>query len=189
MGSKDQDGGIFGWKNWTLPDEWTTIHRDRTPIKPRDKDEIGMHGDFPVWGDDNNPVRNTNLTIADHLLRYWTPYLKNFFTDMTANFISTQGQRCGDFELRAMECIEYYGAKQGLTACKDWYDDFMECQLGAKQRLRMRAMFKKRHIDHHLEYLQGKRTWDETYEKPPKYHAYVEPWYNEKYGHGEHCQQ
>ena len=53
-----------------------------------------------------------------------------------------------------MECIEYYGAKQGLTACKDWYDDFIECQGKAKQLLRMRAMFKKRHVDNHIEYLQ-----------------------------------
>jgi hypothetical protein len=32
-----------------------------------------------------------------------------------------------------MECIEYYGMKQGLEACKDWYDDFLECvyQVGA----------------------------------------------------------
>ena len=77
---------------------------------------------------------------------------------------------CADFELKAQECIEYYGAKQGITACKDWYDDYMECStgndgptaenditkcfLGAKQHLRMRAMFKKRHIDNHIEYLQ-----------------------------------
>ena len=63
-------------------------------------------------------------------------------------------------------------------------------------------MFKKRHIDNHLEYLQvsqniwgklnhsdyflqGKRTWDETYEKPPKYSSYLEPWYDEKYAHAE----
>ena len=32
---------------------------------------------------------------------------------------------------------------------------------------------------------QGKRTWDETYEKPPKYNAYLEPWYDEKYAHAE----
>ena len=31
-----------------------------------------------------------------------------------------------------MECIEYYGAKQGITACKDWYDDFIECQTGGR---------------------------------------------------------
>ena len=84
-----------------------------------------------------------------------------------------QGQMCADFELKALECIEYYGAKQGITACKDWYDDYIECSTGnvsplslphwqldnldnsgAKQSLRMRAMFKKRHIDNHLEYLQ-----------------------------------
>eukprot|EP00090_Calanus_glacialis_P023376 TRINITY_DN3605_c0_g1_i1.p1 TRINITY_DN3605_c0_g1~~TRINITY_DN3605_c0_g1_i1.p1 ORF type:complete len:197 (-),score=42.23 TRINITY_DN3605_c0_g1_i1:103-693(-) len=195
MGSKDQEGGIFGWRNWTLPDEWTTIHRDRTPKEPKEN-EYGHHGSGPQWtmgevpviGGDKNPVRHSNLTIADHLLRYWTPFLKTFFTDMGANVMSAQGQRCGDFEIRAMECIEYYGSKQGMTACKDWYDDFMECQMGAKQRLRMRAMFKKRHIDMHMEYLQGKRTWDETYEKPPKYHAYVEPWYNEKWAHVETCQ-
>ena len=32
-----------------------------------------------------------------------------------------------------MECIEYYGAKQGITACKDWYDDFIECQTGKEK--------------------------------------------------------
>ena len=46
-------------------------------------------------------------------------------------------------------------------------------------------MFKKRHIDNHLEYLQGKRTWDETYEKPPKYNSFLEPWFDEKYAHNE----
>ncbi len=29
--------------------------------------------------------------------------------------------------MNAMECIEYYGVKQGLEACKDFYDDFLEC--------------------------------------------------------------
>ena len=41
-----------------------------------------------------------------------------------------QGGICGDFEMKALECIEYYGAKQGITACKDWYDDFIECSTG-----------------------------------------------------------
>ena len=40
---------------------------------------------------------------------------------------------CADFEMKAMECIEYYGAKQGITACKDWYDDYMECQSGERR--------------------------------------------------------
>ena len=67
-------------------------------------------------------------------------------------------------------------------------------------------MYKKRHIDNHLEYLQvsselvsrlfgsligntsftflqGKRTWEETYEPPPKYNSFSEPWFDEKYSH------
>ena len=75
---------------------------------------------------------------------------------------------CADFELKAVECIEYYGAKQGMTACKDWYDDYIECQTGAKQWLRIRAMFKKRHIDNHLEYLQVGATQD--YHQISKFH-------------------
>ena len=63
-------------------------------------------------------------------------------------------------------------------------------------------MYKKRHVDNHLEYLQvslipqtqyhsemgsiinmnfqGKRTYAETYEAPPKAHAYTEPWFDAK---------
>ena len=44
--------------------------------------------------------------------------------------VKMQGGICGDFEMKALECIEYYGAKQGITACKDWYDDFIECSTG-----------------------------------------------------------
>ena len=71
----------------------------------------------------------------------------------------------------------------------------------SKQNLRVKAMFKKRHVDNHIEYLQvdlvlkraqkftsdltgwkfqGKRTYAETYEAPPKAHAYVEPWHDPK---------
>merc|ERR1712108_5841 len=106
---------------------------------------------------------------AHHLSRrYTSPYMKTFFTDMGANVINMQSGPCMDFELNALECIEYYGAKQGLTACKDWYDDYIECVPKSKQNLRVKAMFKKRHVDNHIEYLQGKRTYAETYEAPPK---------------------
>jgi len=193
--AESDDGGLFGWKNWKVPN-WT-IDRDRTPRSPNS----GEYNHYDNWGDNNcdknaifpfvdnnNPVRHPKLTIAEDLLRIWQPFIKTFFTDMGANIMSPQGGLCGDFELRAMECIEYYGAKQGLTACKDWYDDFIECTARSKQKLRVRAMFKKRHVDNHLEYLQGKRTWDETYEKPPKYNAFQEPWYDEKYSHVEQAQ-
>merc|ERR1712105_527999 len=47
---------------------------------------------------------------------------KNFLTDMTSSLLTGQGQQCQDFEVNAMECIEYYGAHQGMEACKDWYE-------------------------------------------------------------------
>ena len=34
------------------------------------------------------------------------------------------------------------------------YDDYIECVHKAKQNLRVKAMYKKRHIDNHIEYLQ-----------------------------------
>jgi len=193
------DGGLFGWKHWTIPDSWTVVEGDRTPRSPtsgrfdendqwqKDSGSFGEVFTRPAR-DEENPVRHPQRTIAESLLRYYSPMMKTFMSDMFANVVSSQSGVCGDFELKALECIEYYGAKQAITACRDWYDDFLECQSGAKQKLRLRAMFKKRHVDNHLEYLQGKRTWDETYEKPPPYNAFVEPWFDEKYSHMEHPQ-
>merc|ERR1712059_46039 len=113
--------------------------------------------------DSGNPLRHPELTIAHQLARQWnTPALQNIITDIGSTFLSHQGGTCMDFEMRAMECIEYYGSKQAL---------------------RIKAMFRKRHFENHLEYLQGKRSWDETYEAPPKSHAFKEPWFNEKYSH------
>ena len=193
-----EDGGLLNWRNWKIPDSWTAVERDRTPKSPTSggydpvNDTMGANSSAAgqlTCTDLNNPVRHPELTIAEHLLKIWQPYLRNVVTDTGAHIFSPQGNACMDFEMRAMECIEYYGAKQGLTACKDWYDDFIECTGKAKQTLRLRAMFKKRHVDNHLEYIQGKRTWDETYEKPPHYNSYFEPWYNEKWSHIEHPQQ
>merc|ERR1711874_802301 len=77
--------------------------------------------------------------------RSFQPYKKCWFTDVTAPLNTHQGNMCQDFELRAMECIEYYGAHQGMTACKDWYEDFLECTQKNLQNLRCQAMFNKRH--------------------------------------------
>merc|ERR1719348_1498764 len=94
-------------------------------------------------------------------MRVWQPMFKCILTDMGAQVASGQGGVCADFELNAMECIEYYGAKQGITACKDWYDDYMECQSGAKQWLRLRAMFKAKELGtrHTKSHLNIMPTW------------------------------
>jgi len=196
----------IGWKKWKVGDWFGNIEKDRTPIPhggrfehPDDGGLSGGAGTKYVEGkvlsnkveelmntgtNCYNPVKYPELSIAHHLSRrYTTPYLKTFFTDLGANIINMQSGPCMDFEINALECIEYYGAKQGLTACKDWYDDYIECTHKTKQNLRVKAMYKKRHVDNHLEYLQGKRTYAETYEAPPKAHAYTEPWFDAKFAH------
>jgi len=174
----------IGWKNWQVGDWLWAVNEDNKPLHPKageftDEECYRQHKDLNI---PYNPVRNPELTIGHHLSRrFFTPTIKTFATDMGANILNFQQGRCQDFELNALECIEYYGSKQGLTACKDWYDDYIECVHQSKQKLRIKAMFKKRAIDNHLEYLQGKRTWNETYEPPPKAHAYVEPWFDPKF--------
>ena len=155
MGAKD-DAGLFGWRNWRIPDEVTIVQRDRTPKSPTsgrynrqadlsDDDNPGKDAMFA--NDAYNPVRHPQLSIAWQLMKYWQPVYKSFFTDLGAHVMSSQVQKifslislyitfpwqggiCADFELKALECIEYYGAKQGITACKDWYDDYIECSTG-----------------------------------------------------------
>ena len=32
MGADNKDNaGLFGWKNWKIPDDWTVVEHDRTP--------------------------------------------------------------------------------------------------------------------------------------------------------------
>jgi len=101
-----------------------------------------------------------------------TPFTTGL-SKMCGGIMTGAGRRCEAFELQAMECLEYYGLKQGMEACKDWYDDLMECRYMTKQQLRVKHMYSKRNIDHRLEYIQGKR--DKIFEAPPKFHAYLEP--------------
>lgn len=185
---------LLGWKNWKIGDWFMGVEDARTPrpeegkFDDNEKNTPGLVSAF-LSGDimerDNcyNPVKYPEMeTVAQHLSRrFHSASLNNFLTDLGSNLHNAQMSTCMDFEMQAMECIEYYGAKQGLVACKDWYDDYIECTHNSKQQLRMKAMFKKRHIDNHLEYLQGKRTWAETYEPTPKAFAFIEPWHNPKF--------
>ena len=50
--------------------------------------------------------------------------------------------------------IQSHNPAQGLVACKDWYDDYIECTHNSKQQLRMKAMFKKRHVNKPSNYLK-----------------------------------
>ena len=101
MGAKD-DAGLFGWRNWRIPDEVTIVQRDRTPKSPTsgrynrqadlsDDDNPGKDAMFA--NDAYNPVRHPQLSIAWQLMKYWQPVYKSFFTDLGAHVMSSQVQK------------------------------------------------------------------------------------------------
>ena len=101
MGSKD-DAGLFGWRNWRIPDEFNIVSRDRTPRSPTSgrynrqadlSNEDHPAGDALVFADSYNPVRHPELSIAWQLLRYWQPVYKSLFTDLGAHVMSSQVRR------------------------------------------------------------------------------------------------
>jgi NADH dehydrogenase (ubiquinone) Fe-S protein 5 len=57
------------------------------------------------------------------------PYLRNPLSDITGSLNNHQMSKCGEFEMRMMECLEAYGVKRGLThpRCEALAGDFKEC--------------------------------------------------------------
>eukprot|EP00088_Acartia_fossae_P061987 TRINITY_DN7461_c0_g1_i1.p1 TRINITY_DN7461_c0_g1~~TRINITY_DN7461_c0_g1_i1.p1 ORF type:complete len:198 (+),score=57.48 TRINITY_DN7461_c0_g1_i1:36-629(+) len=180
-GSDSGDAGMFGWKEWKMPK--LPYHKlETTPSSKTDGSydeldnsiEAGKLDKFQSPGDAFNPVRYPNMSPYHTMnTMIGSSSFKSIFTDMGGMLMNSSGQECENFELQALECLEYYGAKQGLTACKDWYDDLMECRFKTKQMLRVKHMMDRRQFDCTLEYLQGKR--DKIYEDPPKFHGYISP--------------
>ena len=94
-----KDAGLFGWKNWSIPDDWTAVKRDRTPAHP----QAGVYdlesnhnmtnrpgADALTREDYYNPVRNPQLSIGYELMKTWQTPLKNIFTEMGAYVMSSQ---------------------------------------------------------------------------------------------------
>jgi len=180
-GGDKPDAGFMGWKDWVIPDG--PIKKvERTPHPTKDgsfdsQDVLtkNLPDALATPLDSFNPVRYPKLEPGWTLYKQYgvmTPFTTGL-SKMCGGIMTGAGRRCEAFELQAMECLEYYGLKQGMEACKDWYDDLMECRYMTKQQLRVKHMYSKRNIDHRLEYIQGKR--DKIFEPPPKFHAYLEP--------------
>ena len=55
------------------------------------------------------------------------PIYASIFQDWTSAVLNNQHTKCGPLETKALECIEYYGKQRGYVICKDYYDDFIEC--------------------------------------------------------------
>ncbi|XP_055694041.1 NADH dehydrogenase [ubiquinone] iron-sulfur protein 5 [Lutzomyia longipalpis] len=97
------------------------------------------------------------------------PFLRNIFTDITAGIPNCQHyDKCGDFEVQMMECLEAYGTDVGRTKCADIISDFQECVLRKKQMLRFHAMRNERH----RQWLTGERSSEEHYAPPPRVDSY-----------------
>ncbi|XP_023345891.1 uncharacterized protein LOC111714905 [Eurytemora carolleeae] len=137
VADKKDDAGLFGWKNWTIPEHPS----NRSNITPRpgidgstDGNSFMAEKPMELPGEMYNPVKYPNMSPAWSLhTMFISPFLKTIFTDIFGSFSHGGGFLCEKFELSAMECMEYYGVKQGLTACRDYYDDMMECKFNVKK--------------------------------------------------------
>ena len=58
---------------------------------------------------------------------YHKPLFNLPIQDPFAQPLMRQHGKCGDLELKCLECIEYYGAHRGTIICQDYYDDWKEC--------------------------------------------------------------
>merc|ERR1719458_1820544 len=108
------------------------------------------------------------------------PWLWLPFTDMFSSWFTNCNNRCGKLELAAMECMEYYGFKNGKVICKDHYEDFMECRWKKLEHMRNYAM-KTKHFQRYYEYKKGVRDFDSVFIPVPKAFAYEEPAINPRY--------
>jgi NADH dehydrogenase (ubiquinone) Fe-S protein 5 len=66
-----------------------------------------------------------------------TPFFRSPFTDLGGALVNAQHyDKCGELEMRMMECLEAHGAVKGKKVCADVIDDFHECFSLRKQQLR-----------------------------------------------------
>jgi len=67
------------------------------------------------------------------------PALRTPFSDITAP-LGHWNTKCGDYELRFLDCLEAHGPIQGEEKCKFYFQDFQECTQAFKQMERVKLM-------------------------------------------------
>ncbi|XP_055387541.1 NADH dehydrogenase [ubiquinone] iron-sulfur protein 5 [Condylostylus longicornis] len=98
-----------------------------------------------------------------------SPFLKTPLTDLTGCVINHQHyDKCGEFEMNMMDCLEAYGLDRGKKKCADLIADFQECAGMRKQMLRYNAM----RLERHRQYLTGEVPKSKHYAEPPRTDAY-----------------
>lgn len=64
-----------------------------------------------------------------------SPFFRTPLTDLTACVVNHQQyDKCGEHEMRKLECLEAYGMDLGLKKCKLLIEDFQEC-VGMRKQL------------------------------------------------------
>ncbi|GLG96986.1 Protein of unknown function [Gryllus bimaculatus] len=92
------------------------------------------------------------------------PFFRNPITDLTGSLVSRQHfEKCGEFEMRMLQCLEAYGMDRGKQKCADLIEDFSECQTKWKQVLRVDAM----RIERNRQVNQGERSKDQMFAEAP----------------------
>jgi len=138
-----QMGSVFGYRNFT----WTASDGGITRAKRTQNKPLGVQ----------------------YEMQYMTPVLGHT-TDLHMCVAENQSRRCGGMELRALECIEYYGRQKGFVICKDLYEDFMECKYNSVQKARWMAMhreYRKRQWQNLRGQLPEEQQYDGWATKPP----------------------
>jgi len=92
-------------------------------------------GEDPIKTPNNDSHLERNYALVYHKPMFNVP-----IQDPFAQPLMRQHNKCGDLELKCLECIEYYGAHRGTIICQDYYDDWKECAAKNLSRLRNRAM-------------------------------------------------
>ncbi|XP_068208884.1 NADH dehydrogenase [ubiquinone] iron-sulfur protein 5 [Palaemon carinicauda] len=88
------------------------------------------------------------------------PFCRSPLTDLSGGIMTHQyGNKCNAFEMRAVECLEAYGAAKGQEKCQDYLDDVKECMFQFKQVARVQAM----RVERHRQWLTGERKSEDHY--------------------------
>jgi len=132
------------------------------------------------WGDQDGGLvyqeQHDKYTFPKHYERmYYAPAFLNFVTDLTASPLDNQGKPCGDMEIKALECVEYYGKQRGFAICKDYYDDYQECRFQEVQHARYHAM-QKEYLKRQYKKMRGLLSEDKLSENGSVYKAPLPGW-------------
>lgn len=154
--------------NWYFEQKKPTPRSEKPWWRP-DSIEDGWFGQDPI----QDPRTKYDFEKQFNF-RYVQPIFNLPITDMFAVPLQRQQNKCADLELKALECVEYYGASRGSMICQDYYDDWHECSHHTLSKLRVRAMQMQRN-KRYYEYVRGEREYNTVYRPLPAPHSLHEP--------------